>query len=466
MSGDFASAVRATIMLLGAQTAARVINIAYIVLLARWLPVEAFGYFSLAIAVLTIADTLTDFGVSRLASRQIAQDPSVAAAELGLLVPFKLVTGLAVYLLLNATTLLFGFSRDFAAIFAIGGLALLLTGPAMVMEGALQGLQRFKVVGLAHFSLSVVQLAAGLVLLSVGLAGAGAAIALVVGNSAMAIVMVFGLRRADIAFAPRIALDALSERLKSAGAYGVTTVVFVISMRLELLALGWMGTAAALGVFSMVYRLLEVGLMVAVAFSMVLAPRFAALHVQSAERLSGLYLQALRYASLAAVCASLIGIAIASPVLEHLFSLTDGRVAKVLRIVLLGYPCAVIYYLNIAFMLAAQDQTATLRLVVGTSVAQLCIALVLIGAFDAEGAATTLVVAAALGCLVSTLHILRSLREPDSTWRALLPVVLSAPMLPVLLSVGGASPWLLLPIAILTCALSGLAAWLLPLRQL
>lgn len=172
---------------LATQLVGAVLTGALMVFLGRALGPDAYGAFAFAISVMVLATLLADVGISASASRFLAEhadDRPVAARVLQVAVRLKLVlsgaTGALLFALAEPICAVFG-SPD--ATWALRWAAIALVGQSMMLLilGALAALrlQRFGVVLAAGES--VVEVAASVALVLVGLGAAGAAFGRLVG---------------------------------------------------------------------------------------------------------------------------------------------------------------------------------------------------------------------------------------------------------------------------------------------
>ena len=416
----FVRIVRSTVYFVFAQIGARIVGFAYILILARWLPINEFGYLNLVLTIIVLADTAADLGLSRLVVRQLSQDATQAPRYLGALVPFRILTSCLAYAAVLTLIWLTGYPTEILILASIAGAGLLFTGPTMLLEAALHSHQRFFFVSVAHIALSLVQASTGAAILFLGGGTADIATTFALANLIYLAIVYCGISRLNISIRPTVDLEFWFDRLRSALPYGAIAIIIVLSMRLELLVLGWFGSAVALGHFGVAARFLEAGLLVSITFGTVLAPSFARYHMASRAKLANFYLLAMRIALVLAIPAALAAVALARPIMNALLGSHDV-VGELLRIMLTAYPFGAIYYVNLSLMFGARRQYRTLLMTLGLALLQFSFSYLLIPIYGAHGAAVAFGISSLLAAMISTGCILRWFLPGAPVMRALAP---------------------------------------------
>ena len=204
MRSDFARIARNAMYYFFAQGAARIIGFVYILFLARVLPEADFGYLTLALAILVIADTAADLGLSRLALREVSQDGAKTSHYLGALIPLRVMTSFAAYAIVLAYIGTTGYPTIMVQLTAIAGIGLLFTGPSMLTEAALQSHQKFLLISIAHMALSILQATSGVAIVLMGGGAVAIATTFSLTNLLYLIIVVLGVRRLNFHIRPNL----------------------------------------------------------------------------------------------------------------------------------------------------------------------------------------------------------------------------------------------------------------------
>lgn len=396
--------VRDTLAFGGAQFLARVLNFGYFLILARMLDVEAFGVLSFAISILILIDIVIDVGLSRHGAREIAKSEGEIVAFLGVVLPFKIVAALAALVTMAGLSLLSDWARPHAMIFVACALSAPVLAASMAFDAVLQGRGRFSALASAHLMLSVLQAALGLIVLAVGAGATTVALTLLASNTAFCLVVGRNALRLSPGPPSRFHIAALAARLPDAAPYMISALIVMMSIRAELIILGWFGTPADLGAFSVATRIMEATLLLPLAVGGVMAPRFARMHLGDGDALAHGYRRTVEPLLVAAVPLAALAHACA-PLAPWLLGEGYRSAALYLSWLYIGYPAACLLHLNIFLMLSASRQGGPLATLSVLGLGQVAVNLALQAQFGAAGATAAFVVTMFAGALITSAFV-------------------------------------------------------------
>ncbi len=225
---------RNSVWLVAGQIVAKIFTFGYVLTLAHYLGVEAFGAFNLVMSFVMVADIATDFGLTRLIIRDLARDLSHLPRYLGILLPLKIVLVVLGYLIMIGSVALMGYRSEVAALAVLAGLGMLPLGLGTVLDATCHAHQRMKWSSLAQIALAITQaLVGGIVLLAGG--GVWAAVAVsVLANGAFFMVQLWASRQLGFkihwSLRPMAAIALLRQSLPYAG----VALLGALAMRAEL----------------------------------------------------------------------------------------------------------------------------------------------------------------------------------------------------------------------------------------
>lgn len=220
--------------------------------LARELGVDGFGDFGYLFAVLYMALSVADFGVSTILLREVARDPSQTEALVARGMGLKLVmaalamAGVAVFSILSTA----GDLRWSLLIFSIILPLQALSVPAVVLQAHVM-IKRGVAIELANRGTGFVLMMAAVF---AGLGLIGVTVALVLGELA-GLLVVLRLTRVHVRTRPRFDLVAWRHMLAASASLGVIGLLTVLVNRLDFLMLKEFADSSAVGLYNAAYRL-------------------------------------------------------------------------------------------------------------------------------------------------------------------------------------------------------------------
>lgn len=389
----------------GAEVVVRLVGLAYLMVLARYLAPEAFGSFNTLLAYFALAVTLGNFGLDQLALRHL----SVASASSAFPTLLRLRIGAA--LATAALLLVLGrvLATPSAALFTPLAVAVLPAGVASALAASFKARERFGVPSAAA-AVSTLTMAG----VALGGVVAGEALefflwALVAAEVVRAVwLAVAAAREGHVAmegFDPAYATTAL----RSALPYAALAVLGVIYFRIDLIMLDAMVGGDEVGHYASAYRVLEAlvlapGLVLAVLF-----PRFARGQAERSGEARDLYLGVARILFWAGIVVGALGVVFAEPILTVLFS--DRYVGGTTSLVWLMVALAFVFWHapNVTALFSGDRLGPVVALSLITAGFNVAVNWVLIPRYGASGAAAATAGSELLSWAVFTPMVLRRL---------------------------------------------------------
>jgi len=289
---------RGTLQLLSGQIAARLIDFALYLILARSLPVEGFGLFTFALSFVLLFNVVADLGVSTVMTREVSRAPDRARALVGHALVLKAGGGALAVVAILAAALALGTRGEAFVLVAVCGASLAARSTTLVFEGLLKATGRAGAVGTATFAGSLVGLATAGALLAAGIGPLAAAIAWGTGGLVHLSLSAWLARRlyartpgAEAGApgagtvrapggAPARALAAppvlgRHAMLREALPLALSWVFIALYFRIDAVMLQFLSGERAVGLYGGIYRIFEAFTMLAVAYRSVLFPVMA-----------------------------------------------------------------------------------------------------------------------------------------------------------------------------------------------
>ncbi len=386
-----------------AEVVIRLVALAYLVALARFLEPDAFGVFNTVLAYFGLVVTLGNFGLDQLALREL----SISERGASFATLFWLRLGAAAVsagLLVVGARLLPTASGPLLATLAV---AVIPAGVASALGAAFKARERFGVPSAASAAGTLVM--AGLSFWGVA---AGAPLvaflwALVASETVRAGWLAVAARRGAEWSLAGFDRSYAGKAVRAATPYAVLAVLGVIYFRVDLIMLDAMVGGDAVGHYAGAYRVLDAlvlapGLVLAVLF-----PRFARGQKGGSKDTRRLYLGVSTILVWAGIVVAGAGVICAEPVLTVLFSdaYAEGRVALGWLMVALAFVFA--HAPNVTVLLSGERLGPVVRWSLVTAGFNVLANLALIPRFGAAGAASATAASELLSFAVFTPMVLR-----------------------------------------------------------
>lgn len=266
----------------------QVLNFVLLAIAARRLGPEPIGAFSFAVSVVGYFAIPSNFGITGLATRDVAREPGRMREVLAQVVPLHGATVLIPYALAVVTAPLLGADALSARLFPIVALGFVLD--AVSLQWIAYGRQRFTVIALARVAGAVVNFVLVILLVRPGSGGEGAVAFAWAGTAGLFLTSVWTLvaavRREG---RPRLSLDvrALLRRFRAGMPLGVSSVMIAVYYSLDSVMLGYLRGTEEVGQYAVAYKLPLALIGLAGLWGSVLFPHAAALMERDPEDLRG-----------------------------------------------------------------------------------------------------------------------------------------------------------------------------------
>jgi O-antigen/teichoic acid export membrane protein len=268
-----------------AQLISQVIGFAALALAARKLGPENLGPFSWALEVGRYFTLPTDFGITVLAIRDMAQRPERAREIMGEVLALQIVLGLLVFAVMVGLAPLIAPDEKSASILPITACGVLVTA-VVSFDWALRGLQRQPALAVTKILSQVIYGALVVTFLTKGFAGAKVFAWLNVVNLTMAAVLTLGWAW-HVAGRPKVRFDwrRLWRRLMASLPIGISFAMIQIYYSLDSVLLGYLKSTEAVGQYAVAYRV-PLGIFAFAAIWVgVIYPHASAMFVSDRDRL-------------------------------------------------------------------------------------------------------------------------------------------------------------------------------------
>lgn len=234
-------------------------GVASLGILTRGLGTHLFGQFTAITTVFSIFVILSDLGVNALVMREVAKTPSEAATIVSTSVSFRGVAGLAMAPLCWVLMMIVAPERTSHV--AIAGALLVVMLPLEAINGVVQSYFYASIRGQVPATMAVLKLFAYVAGLAVaiwmhwGIIGCAAAFWF---SGLLNILVFLVLTRREIPLRLVLRWTAWMASIRDAFGMGIIQVVGVIYLRVDIVLLGLMSTATAVGVYGVAYSYVNV----------------------------------------------------------------------------------------------------------------------------------------------------------------------------------------------------------------
>lgn len=396
-----------------AEVVVRLLGLAYLMVLARYLEPEAFGVFNTLLAWFALAVTLGNFGLDQLALRELSVGPW--GLRFGTLFWLRVgAGGVTAGLLVVAGHLV---PTASAGLFWTLAVAVVPASVSSALATAFKAREEFGTPSAASAAGTTVMALLAFWGVAAGLPLIAFLWALVASEVARALWLTMTtLRRGRLNIA---VLDGpyLARAVREAAPYAVLAALGVIYFRIDLIMLDVMVGGAEVGHYASAYRVLEALILAPGLLMAVLFPRFARSQKTGSPEAPRLYLGVSRVLVWGGLAVALVGAILAEPILTILFSdaYAGGRTSLVWLMVALAF---VFWHApNVTVLFSGEKLGPVVRLSFLTAGFNVLANVALIPVFGAAGAASATAASELLSFAVFTPLVLR--RLDVDPWRYL-----------------------------------------------
>ena len=381
-----------------------------LVVAGRLLGDEEYGKFAFALALAMIFETVIDFGLKEIITREVARDRRVAQALVAQTFGMKLALALVAALGLVLAANLLRPEPDVRLACYLLGAASIPRSYLLTVRNTLQGIERFGLDGLVVAIDRSLLLVIGVGVLAGGFGLVGLAVAFVgarVISLAVACVLVAGQIGA---LRPAFDYARWLELQREALPFGAFVVVLYLYSYADTVMLGVIRGDEETGLYNAAYRIYEGLANVGQVLQTVLIPRLSRHFAASRAAHARLSRGGLAVAGLLALPTTAVGFLLAGPVVVLLFGPTYALAGGVLQLLSTGFVVVFPLCALHAVALSAGAGGWLLRTAVIGCVANIGLNAVLIPRFGMHGAAAATVAGEALSVAVLAWGLRRYLR--------------------------------------------------------
>ena len=386
-----------------ARTAAPLVRMGVVVVIARWLGTAGLGEYQILVANVTVFETIASLGLWPLLVRCVVRTP--AAGYRYLLHGGVLTVAASVVLMPVMYWCSVGYdpvTRVGTAILALTlapGVVIVVAEAVLVARGAPQMVAWLRVVENA----ALVGLVTAAVLLGHGLVAV--TVAMLVTRIGCALAAFWVARRACPVSAARLERRFFRELVMQVPVFIGMAVVWALYSRVDVLVLSRLATVEAVGLYSAGQRIYTMAQEVPASVLSVVLPMLAAAHAESPARFSALVRQTSRYFLLLSVPVAVGATLVGAPLLVGLFGAEFAPAAAPFTILMWALvPCCWMKLLGQALIASDRQRTdLAINLVVLVVTTALLVALVPAGGATGAAWATLGSVTLALGLRLSAL---------------------------------------------------------------
>lgn len=388
--------------------------------LCHYLPVSAFGQYSLAFSFLAIAQPLVEFGMNAIAIREVSRDRSRASEIIADSILAKLILAVVTLLIMMLVSYLMGYGTDQRLLIAIAGVGL--------FSGAIGSLDVLFIVTGTIRRLVFAQIVSALVLLAAVLAAmqmnatmVDILVISVAAGIAGPVLLILMVRRMLSWSMP--SLTRAGRFIREAAPQGIASIITALYFNIDMILLSRLAGAEAVAFYGAAYRILGFFIYIPHALIMVWYPMLARSGEGDDESFRSLYHRLMAVMIGVALPGCIWGGTIATPLMTAIYSPQYASAASQVLIVLLWGGCAVfVSHVTGYALVSLNRQSVGLVISIGALCLNVSLNLALIPVYGIMGAAYATVATELLVVLLGILFVYR-LRKVLPLSRYLAPSV-------------------------------------------
>ena len=334
----------------------------YAILVARYLGAAGLGVLNFGLALTAVFGILATFGLTTLATREVAKDRGLARKYVANLIPMEVLLGLAAIGLIVALVNSVGYSQQTICVVYILSVGMIVSALSSLFLAIFQAFEQLEFQAAVSVIISVVPLCGVVIAILLHLSVVAFALVwLVTYGAGLAYLYGICVRRF---FVPRLEADFTfwKRALTEAWPMAATAVSVIIFFRIDVVMVSLIQGTTAVGFYSVAYTLSEASLVVPSLFVASLFPVLAKLHRDSTQSFRDSCALAIKYLMYLALPMAFVVTLWAKPIVSLLFGASFDPSVGALQILIwsaaLMYPS---YFLGTAFV-AANLQKLSLTL--------------------------------------------------------------------------------------------------------
>jgi O-antigen/teichoic acid export membrane protein len=381
------------------------------VYLARTLGVASFGVLEFAGSVLTYLLLIADGGLEMWGTREAANAtdlPALAAR----IVPIRLVLATISFVLLLAVLPLFPDYPSLRALLVIYGLTVFAQAASLkwlfMGQQSMSGVARGLVIGQAIFAATVVALvhsARGLVWVPV---------LRLVSDAITALYFARWFRRVHGRFPLRMTWAGMLTVLKPALTIGLSLAMGLLNYNFDAILLGFLRGATFVGWYNAAYKLILVGLSVAITYFTGLFPALSRLYVENLDEFRVLVRRTTEFWLAFVVPLVVGGTFLADPVIRFLYGAAYANSAAPFRVLVWSAALVILRWVYMDSLRATGHQGLDVRGAVASACVNVGLNILLIPRFGMTGAASATAIADIVWFVMSYYYFRRAVLPRES----------------------------------------------------
>jgi O-antigen/teichoic acid export membrane protein len=393
---------------LAAKAGSLALNVVVGLALIRYFSTDGYGDYVFVLSFSTLFGLLSDFGIAKVAVRDISQRPASSASILGTAIIVRLGLCLISVLLAQLVLVALGTRAELRAAVAVASL-LFVSDALLSVVAVFQVRLASQYEALVTLLVQVVDTVLIFWLIGTG-AGLLAILAAPVASGAVGVTLALAIARKR--FQARLAFDAylLPALASSALPLGLTALLATMYVKLDSVLLGVLASPSAVGVYGAGYKPVEYLLLVGAMLVQLMFPLLARWHGVDAARFSIVYRRGAEALLAFALPIPVVACLIAQPLVMALYAPAFVESALPLRILSMALVLFIIGAWQSFALLAAGRQRIALLYDAGALGLNVGLNLVLIGWFGYVGAAVSAVATALFVCACASFATRRALR--------------------------------------------------------
>lgn len=382
-----------TIFLTVATVGQKILAFLYFILIARLADVSGTGKYFFVVSFTTIFSIIVDLGLSSVLIRETAKKKEVAEKYLGNTLSAKAILGVVAYLAVVFAINVMGYPAETKIMVYLSGIVMLLDSFNVTSYAVFRGLHNLKYESIGVVAGEIVIIAFGSVSLVLGAPLYFLILALLCGST-FNFFYSFGLLWKKTSIRPRFEFDKniLLTIFKIAYPFALAGIFVKVYSYLDSVLLSKLAGDAAVGFWSVVYKITYAFQFIPMAFSAAIFPALAAYFVSDKTMLRKTFERVVFYLAIMAVPISFGIFALAGPLILKLYGVAYAASIMPLQIAVFA---VIFIFLNypIGALLNATDRQMTNTIIMGICMAvDVVLNLILIPRISFLGAAISMVV--------------------------------------------------------------------------
>lgn len=285
----FRNILKNSTYLIIAQGVVKIITFFFTIYLAKNFGVDNFGLYTIALSYYALFTAFADFGISRFITREIARNSKNLQPLLSNVIFLRFFGMLFIFTIFAFAFYLLDPQKLRVSLILIIFLAIFPQVIAMSFDNVLVALKKFSLSSIAYTILNLVIVFVGYFLVNNNYGPTGAVIAILIGQTINAVVLMFFIFRQKINITSKIDYKILKSIVLNSLPYGILMVVGFISFRIDSLILAYFKGSYDVGIYGAAYRFLEAVVFIPSSLATVLFPIVANLFETDISKIKPIY---------------------------------------------------------------------------------------------------------------------------------------------------------------------------------